>query len=378
MKILIGADIVPTASNQSVFEDGAIERIVDADLIEIFKNSDYRILNLEVPLTDKETPISKCGPNLIASVKSAAGIKQLDVDFLTLANNHILDQGEQGLKSTALTLDSLGIAYAGIGKNPEEASRPHIFELDGRKIGVYCCAEHEFSIVSGKNAGANPFDPLESLDHIASLKDSCDYVICLYHGGKEHYRYPSPSLQKTCRKIVEKGADIVICQHTHCVGCEEKWQNGTIVYGQGNFLFDHSKSEFWQTSLLLQIDADSKNIEYIPIRKNGNGVRKAVGEDAEGILSDFRLRSEEILRPDFIEKAYSDFAKSMIGGYIRVGDSISKSFLFRVINKLSGHRLMPWYEKRKISNIRYNMINFLECEAHRELFICGLENCDLK
>ena len=42
------------------------------------------------------------------------------------------------------------------------------------------------------------------------LKKQCDYVIVLYHGGKEHYRYPSPYLQKVCRKIVDKGADIVV------------------------------------------------------------------------------------------------------------------------------------------------------------------------
>ena len=64
------------------------------------------------------------------------------------------------------------------------------------KIGIYACAENEFTIATDTTAGANPFDPFESLDHIQNLKRSCDYVIVLYHGGKEHYRYPSPYLQK--------------------------------------------------------------------------------------------------------------------------------------------------------------------------------------
>ena len=228
MIILIGADIAPTVTNQYIFENAQMEKIVDEGIRTVFSKAGYRIFNLEVPLTDLEEPIKKCGPNLIASTASVVGLKQLGIDFLTLANNHILDQGEKGMWSTTEQLDKAGIAYAGVGRNPVEAARPYIVELDRKKIGIYCCAEHEFSIVSEKQAGANPFDPLESLDHIAGLKTMCDYVICLYHGGKEHYRYPSPNLRKTCRKIVEKGADLVICQHTHCIGCEEKWLDGTI------------------------------------------------------------------------------------------------------------------------------------------------------
>ena len=97
------------------------------------------------------------------------------------------------------------------------------------------------------------------------MKAQCDYAIVLYHGGKEYYRYPSPNLQKTCRKLVEKGADLVICQHSHCIGCEEKYQDGTIVYGQGNFLFDHGDNEYWNTSLLVQIKDDGQ-INYVPLK----------------------------------------------------------------------------------------------------------------
>ena len=35
------------------------------------------------------------------------------------------------------------------------------------------------------------------------------------------------------RFIIEQGARMVICQHSHCAGCYEKYQNGHIIYGQG-------------------------------------------------------------------------------------------------------------------------------------------------
>ena len=62
VRIIIGADIVPTVSNQDFFEKAEMERLVDGNLFDVLNNADYRIFNLEVPLTDKETPINKCGP----------------------------------------------------------------------------------------------------------------------------------------------------------------------------------------------------------------------------------------------------------------------------------------------------------------------------
>ena len=372
-KLIIGADIVPTISNQHIFENGHIDHIVSEDLLAVLSCADYRIFNLEVPLTDMATPIKKCGPNLIASTKSVTGLRELSIDFLTLANNHILDQGEQGLWSTTEQLDKAGIAYAGIGCTPAEAAKPYIVELDGKRVGIYCCAEHEFSIVSDRQAGANPFDPLESLDHIVDLKDQCDYVICLYHGGKEHYRYPSLNVQKTCRKIVEKGADLVICQHTHCVGCEEKWQDGTIVYGQGNFLFDHSESEFWKTSVLVSMDLTDHSVEYIPICKDGNGVKLASDVIGEKILADMMSRTEAIKEPNFIEEKYAAFSRTMVAFYISRGDFLTTTFVFRVLNKISKNRLKEFMVQIKIRKYGMEFINQYACEAHRELILKGLE-----
>lgn len=363
MKILIGADLVPTQSNIEFFANGRIEKILDEKLINILADADFRVFNLEVPLTDRETPIKKCGPNLISPTSCINGMKKLGVDLFTLANNHIMDQDVQGLERTIKVLTENNIDYVGVGNTILEARKPYIIEKDGTKIGIYACAEHEFSIAEVDKPGANPFDPLESPDHIAELKQQCDFVIVLYHGGKEHYRYPSPNLQKICRKMCEKGVDLIICQHTHCIGCEEKYNNSTIVYGQGNFLFDASDSEFWQTSLLVSVDAEAKRIEYIPLEKRGNGV--AFSEDTQ-ILNDFYKRSEQIKNPEFIEKKYSEFAQSMLQGYI--GTFAGRNLLFRIINKLCGHRLKKKISERRMLAIR----NYVECEAHRELFLRGL------
>ncbi len=373
MNILIGADLVPTKSNTDMFVAGDVVSLVGTDLYQLMHNADYRIFNLEVPLTDREQPISKCGPNLIAPTKCIVGYKAMQVDLLTLANNHILDQDQRGLKSTLKTLEQAGISYTGVGDIPEEAAKPYVFECDGKKIGVYACVEHEFSIVTEHFSGANPIDLLESPDHVTALKAQCDYVIVLYHGGKEHYRYPSPNLQKVCRKLVEKGADLVLCQHSHCIGCEEKYRNGTIVYGQGNFLFDASESEFWQTSLLVQI-GNNFEIKYIPLQKDGNRVRLADKQEAEEILYAFCQRSLEIQIPGVVYKKYKQFADSYQDMYRLALSGFGSKFLFRIINKLSGYRFAAhfldyWYGRK---NSLVNQ-NYIECEAHRELFLAGMK-----
>lgn len=377
-RIIIGADLVPTEKNYQYFKKGDAETLVGTELLKKINSVDFTIFNLEVPLTDRKQPIEKCGPNLIAPMNTIKGLKIINPYFFTLANNHILDQGKQGLDSTIEALNQAGIAYAGAGNNLDEARQPYIIELNEVKVGIYCCAEHEFSIATESKAGANPFDPLESLDHVIKLKEQCEYVIVLYHGGKEHYRYPSPQLQKVCRKLVEKGADLVVCQHSHCIGCKEEWKNGTIVYGQGNFLFDNSESEYWQTSLLIEltINHGSANISFLPIYKVKEKVRVAQRTEGDLILKEFFERSEKIQQSDFVSINYAQFAQEMCREYLNTFlGRTAKNPLYRLLNKVSGYKFSAWYQGKKYQKREIlSLKNCVECEAHRELILQILSN----
>lgn len=382
-RILIGADIVPTRSNYRYFKEGNVDELIGKELKNRLQSADFTIFNLETPLADKENPIEKAGPNLIAPTYTIKGLKAINPCFFSLANNHILDQGEQGLSSTIQLLGKEDIKYAGAGKNLEEAKKPYIFEQNGIRTGIYCCAEHEFTIAADETPGANPFEPLESLDHIIELKGQCDFVIVLYHGGKEHYRYPSPYLQKLCRKMVEKGADIVVCQHTHCVGCEEKWNKGTIIYGQGNFLFDNSDCDFWQTGLLTEVIIEkhennvSAAVEYYPLRKVNEKVRLADKEEGAKIIENFISRSHSIKDEKKVKEMYQKFAEEMLPNYLATFSG-KRNLMIRVFNKLSGYKLYKSIIEHKYK--KYEKIavrNYIECEAHRELVIQGLRNIEI-
>ena len=373
MKIVIAGDTVPTRSNWKFFSNGDTKALFGDEIVKIFHSADFRVLNLEAPLINEGIEKKKCGPHLYAPTSTVKGIKELKVDLVTLANNHIMDYDEQGLRSTCEVLKSHNIKSVGAGENLSEASKPYIYRQDGMKIGIYACAEHEFSIADCDAAGANPYEPLDSMDHIAQLHEECDYLIVLYHGGKEFYRYPSPYLQKICRKMVEKGADIVIAQHSHCVGAKEEYKDGTILYGQGNFLFDGGDDEYWRNGLIVEINIDRgcKDVLYYPIVKKGNLVRLAGECEKEKILEGFYVRSADVVGELNVKQKYDEFAENNYNMYLRmVSGNMGTNIFLKILYKVTKGNIMKLLYSEK-SALR--MINFIECEAHRELLLTGLK-----
>lgn len=82
MRILIGADTVPTESNSSYFSSGQIDALLGRDLREIMDSADFRLVNLEVPFTSEAHPIKKSGLNLIADPLAIYGLKAMGLAAL--------------------------------------------------------------------------------------------------------------------------------------------------------------------------------------------------------------------------------------------------------------------------------------------------------
>lgn len=258
----------------------------------------------------------------------------------------------------------------GCGENETLARKPVLIDAAGLRIGMYSCAEYEFSIAGEKRPGANGFDVLYVLDDIDMLRQISDYVIVLYHGGKEFYRYPVPYVQKRCRRMIKKGADIVLRQHSHCIGCHEKWGAGEILYGQGNFLFHREDDAYRRTGLLAGIDInDGKcTIEYLPVVRTGSGVRFAKGQEKHKILEGFEERSRQIGQEGFVQKQYQEFADGMLRQYYNMSAG-KLSLIPRVLYKMGFRNA---YRGVYSKPHRLTLLNNLRCEAHRDIFIQGL------
>ena len=299
LKLLIGADVVPTSATEDLFVKGDA-RALFGKICDLAKDANRVIINLEAALTNHDGKIAKFGPNIKGVPECTAGLKALGVTDVMLSNNHVFDFGIKGLRDTMKALDDAGLPYTGVGENDTDSRKAYYFEAKGKKIGIINVCEHEYTYALPNRLGANPFDPFLTMHDIRECKKNCDHVIVIYHGGKEHCRYPSPRLVNLCHEMIECGAEVVLTQHSHCIGTYECYEGGHIVYGQGNFCFSYpeysDKGEGWYTSLLVELDIeDDVKIKFHPIYDTYHGCDLAEGEKAEEIISDFEERNKSML-----------------------------------------------------------------------------------
>ena len=100
-EILICGDLCPTDDTKKYFENQDNDSLFN-DIIPIFKNADFVLVNLEFVLTDSPKPFIKAGPILHGKTSYIKTLKAAGIDALSLANNHIKDCGEDGVLSTIL------------------------------------------------------------------------------------------------------------------------------------------------------------------------------------------------------------------------------------------------------------------------------------
>jgi poly-gamma-glutamate synthesis protein (capsule biosynthesis protein) len=303
------------------------------------------------------------GQRQCLSVLKAAGF-----GLLALANNHIRDCGDEGVLSTLECCRTAGIRTVGAGKDATEAKQPAVVEIGGWKIGVMAFAEREFNAASEDRAGANAFDVLDSFDDIRDVRTRCDYLLVLYHGGIEHYEYPSPMLQKKCRKMMESGADLVLCQHSHCVGTAETYRNGTILYGQGNTVYGYrSRSPGWNRGLVAKIGLQETRsrqvtIEYVPIQANRTGVDLMPADQAESFLAELYERSRRVAETGFLQRSWRSYCRSQAAHYLPLLLGLGR--VLTCANRKVNNRLVKALYTRKRMRITCNLIR---CEAHHEV-----------
>ena len=353
MKTLFVGDICPTPASTPYYAVGDTATLF-GDTVDIFRGRDFIFANLECAITESDGRIAKFGPNLKAPPATAKILKELGVTVAGISNNHVFDFGKKGALDTINALTSTGIDYTGFGESYDDSRKNYTFEKDGERICVIAVCEHEYSYALDDRMGSRPFDEFETMDDIRAAKANHDRVIVAYHGGKEHCPYPSPRLVRVCRAMVRNGADLVLCQHSHCIGAYESYEAGHILYGQGNFHFVNLVSnETWKTGLAVCYDTKAHTVEFIPIRENEaeTGIRLAIGEDKECILRGLDERSEALKSGEW-KKGWHEFCISVKNEY---SDKIKRACLddsTDMENALFGH--------------------YLDCEAHtdvwRELF----------
>lgn len=223
--------------------------------------ADVIVANLETPITSSDSPIQKAGPSLKSSkdifkknIMSLFSDKNL---FLTLANNHIGDYGEQGIKDTIDVLNELKIKYSGVSINNEYD--PYLFEFGDTKIDIYTIGEKQFCISGINKLGINYISP-KIYAKISESKRKGHFVIVSIHAAAEMFPFVSPYLKELYRSYIDIGADIIHGHHSHVGQGYEEYKNGLIFYGMGNFLFDPERFVGYKNANIgLIADVEIKN-----------------------------------------------------------------------------------------------------------------------
>lgn len=364
-QLVVCGDLCPTEDTDKHFKEGDASNLF-TDCLPLFKNAGYLLGNLEFVLTDNAKPIEKSGPILHGPKAYINVLKNSGFRALSLANNHIKDCGEPGVRSTLEACEAEGIHTFGAGRNLEEAKKPYITEVNGYRIGFLSFAEQEFNTATENSYGACFFDPYEDLDLIAETKKKVDHLIVIYHGGVEYYEYPSPLLQKKCRRFIDKGADLVTCQHSHCIGTVEQYRDRNIVYGQGNTLFGYREgNDSWNRGLLLLLTLDHSGLKVelkgITAVKEG-GIRLLTHEENEELLAEIAARSRDIEIEGFIEDSWIKFCRKKATLYLPQYLSLNRYLIH--LNRVTNGRLTRLLYGRKYLRSSHNI---MRCEAHNEV-----------
>lgn len=364
MKILIAGDLVINQPYQ-------ISKL-SPDLLKVFEEADLKIVNLEAPVTNSFSKIMKTGPNHKSEYNSTSKVLgALNVDVVTLANNHILDYDQQGVSDTLDFCKKHNILSVGAGMSIQDASKTlYIHGSDGC-LAIVNFTENEWTIATDDRAGANPMCTIDNTRQIREAKEKADFVLVVVHGGNEYNPYPSPRMVKQYRFYVESGADMVVGHHTHCIGGYEKYLDAPIFYSLGNFLFTASKRkpDAWYSGLLLNVEVLSGTqvkFEILPTAQSEKDFSLTLyeGKDKEVIMKKIYEINDVISNKLLLQEKWTEFVDKKRGGYIKAITpiaGISNRYLKAVLYRSGIYKwlLNKTYIKESLNRIR--------CESHYDV-----------
>lgn len=207
--------------------------------------ADANIVNLENVISFDtqraypDMPYALRGSSALPPLLSKMGIR-----WVTRANNHAMDFGEQGRTDTDKALQAADIQWTGTGKNLDEALEPLGIRLTREGKPLPTLGIVAFSTIFPKDSWAGndkPGVPFASdttvKTHIEKIRESYDFVIASFHWGHERTLTLRPYQPILAEFALKAGADAVVGHHAHVAQGIDLSQNRVIAYGLGNYVF---------------------------------------------------------------------------------------------------------------------------------------------
>jgi len=255
---------------------GGIHGVLDEGIRAEIEAADVFMVNQEFPFTERGTKAADKQYTFRLPHDRLHLMNEMGIDIVTLANNHMLDFGPEGITDSISALNEAGIKYVGAGEDLEEAKKLEIVEVGGRKIGflgtsrVYMAT----SWAAGENHPGvfSTYDPALPLEEIRKADELVDYLVVYVHWGIERNTQPENYQRVMGQQYIDAGADIVIGSHPHVLQPLEYYDGKPIMYSMGNFVFG---SSIPSTELLkIEISAeDEMTVTEIPCTSSGGYTR---------------------------------------------------------------------------------------------------------
>ena len=234
----------------------------------LLSSADLSIINLESPFRSGCRPTDG-GMVFCADPRSVEGLVTAGIDVVNIANNHIFNQGQEGIDETIAILNNNNIAFVGADPRVRPTNDPRVdpqkstFTLKNTKITFL--GFPDIASVSQEIATATP-DNIRA--QISAAKKDSDLVIATFHWGNE-YSHRSLHQVELAHLAVDSGADVVIGHHPHWVQEVETYLGKPIYYSLGNLVFDQMWSEETRTGLVVKLNFSGSTLisqEQIPIK----------------------------------------------------------------------------------------------------------------
>ncbi|WP_102346260.1 CapA family protein [Bacillus sp. Marseille-P3661] len=251
ISLLNVADIILASNSEPLFSD------VKPTLL----NGDVVVGQLEVPYTTRHQNAIK----LDRPPESLQPLVSCGFDLVTLAGNHLMDAGVEGVEDTTQWLRDHGIHYVGAGMNIKEARQSVIIDHKGTRIGYlnYNCVGPEETWAGTDKPGcayvkiithyeldhATPGGPpsvytwaerssLETMKaDIQALREQCDVLVVALHKGLGHTPVKIADYEKEVSyAAVDAGADLIVGHHAHILRGIEFYKGKPIFHGLCNFV----------------------------------------------------------------------------------------------------------------------------------------------
>lgn len=250
ISLAIVGDVDMSDRIDSYYKQDGLPGFMSEGIINVFQNSDITAINHEYVASDHDDS-HKVDYELWYykhPTYREKYLKEMGVDVVTLANNHTMDYGEEGLLDTMEALTNEGISYIGVGKDLDEAKSAYVREINGKKIAIVAANRvvPRVDWYAGVNKPGH-MTTYEGTDRYGMIKDEisrlkneeqCDLVIMMVHFGENEDSEIKDYQYNCAHGYIDAGADVVVGAHTHTLQGAEIYNGKYIFYGTSNFMFE--------------------------------------------------------------------------------------------------------------------------------------------